>query len=244
MKLSTSLTRAGLVVLCLTAGLSRLALANQDPIRVAAIGDSLTEGDGDEAGLGGYVGRLQKSLQSKNPKAQVKNLGHSGWTSEMVVKGYEGKPSTLKEAISFKPHIALVWIGSNDLWYLYEYADPKPEDERQDLLRYQKNLQTIVGSLSKSGTKVLLASLDDQSQRPVARQGKAFSGISKSEMQRMGAQVKLYNQAIANVAKQNGAKVVNLSDPSLWRSLAEDGNHPNASGYEKITQVWLKAFGP
>jgi lysophospholipase L1-like esterase len=27
-------------------------------------------------------------------------------------------------------------------------------------------------------------------------------------------------------------------------ALADDGNHPNASGYEQVTQIWFAAFDP
>lgn len=212
------------------------------PIKVACLGDSLTEGDGDDRGLGGYPGRLRGRL----PKgSQVKNLGHSGWTLEMLLQGYEGKPSQVQQAVQWKPDVCLLWIGSNDLWYLYEYNNPSPADEQQNLQRFGQQLKTCVQKLRNTGSQVVLALLDDQSQRPVAIRGEAFSGISRQEMQRMASQIQAYNRVIASLGRQQGLKVVDFSQGDLFRNpatLADDGNHPNSQGYDRITEIWLKSI--
>lgn len=212
------------------------------PVRVACLGDSLTEGDGDEAGLGGYPGRLRSCL----PKgSQVKNLGHSGWTVEMVLQGYEGKPSEIEQAVSWKPDVCLLWVGSNDLWYLYEYNNPGPAEEKQNLKNFLHHLETCVDRLEKGHSRVVLALLDDQTRRPVALRGQAFSGISRAEMKRMASQIQAYNQGITALARRRHLKWVDFSQGDLFRNpatLAEDGNHPNAKGYDQVTEMWLKAF--
>src|SRR5690349_2012933 len=95
------------------------------PLTIVALGDSLTEGQGDDSGTGGYPPRLQVLLETLRAGTQVQNFGHSGWASIDLINGLEGQPSELEQAEAANADIALVWIGSNDLWYLYEYG-PEP----------------------------------------------------------------------------------------------------------------------
>jgi len=107
-------------------------------LTIAALGDSLTAGECDDSGLGGYPGRLQTLGESLRPGTRIVNLGHSGWSTADLINGLNGDPSPLAQAVAMHPQAALVWIGSNDLWYLYEYGpDPMtPEAEAADLAVY------------------------------------------------------------------------------------------------------------
>lgn len=229
------------LLLVLALLLSLPAFSASGPLRVACLGDSLTAGDGDDQGQG-YPGRLQARLPAGT---QVKNLGRSGWTSEMMVQGYEGKPSQVKQALAWKPQVALIWIGSNDLWYLYEYNNPGPEQEKADLARFRKNLEDSIRQLRQAGCQVVLALLDDQSKRPVAIKGEAFTGISRAELQRMSRQVQAYNQVLRQLARKNALQTVDFSSGDLFRNpatLNEDGNHPNSRGYDEIAARWLASL--
>src|SRR5207244_9642118 len=117
-----------------------------------------TEGIGDTGGMGGYPARLERLLNGVHPGTQVVNLGRSGWTSAQLVK------RQLPTAVSIKPDVALVWIGSNDLWRYY-----RAEQEAQDLKDYTANLDTILSTLQGADVQVFIALLDDQAKRPVAR---------------------------------------------------------------------------
>ena len=97
------------------------------------------------------------------------NYGHSGWDSSDLINGLNGEASQLNQAVAAHPNIALVWIGSNDLWYLYEYG-PEPMTtaaEQDDLRNYTANIDTILRQLTSHGITVFIALLDDQSKRPV-----------------------------------------------------------------------------
>jgi len=216
-------------------------------LKIVALGDSLTEGDGDDSGKG-YPGRLIALIQKTRAASQIANFGKSGWTSGNLIKGHDGQPSQLKQALDAKPHIALVWIGSNDLWYLYEYGNPSgttPQDEQDDLQNYRRNIETIVSELKKGGAVVFIALLDDQSKRPVALKGEAFTGVTKGELAQMSKQVIAYNNVIKDVAAKPGAITVDFFSTTIFTDAAtlyNDGNHPNSKGYDVITQVWFKAI--
>jgi lysophospholipase L1-like esterase len=223
-------------------------------LTMVALGDSLTQGDGDESGLNGYPARLQKLLEAQHPGTQLLNLGKSGWTSADLINGVNGEAATLPQALAAKPNVALLWIGSNDLWYLYEYG-PEPmtaEAEQADLENYAANLETLLGQLTSSGAVVYVALLDDQSQRPVVANPPnpaepAFSAITAEDLVRMSAHVSALNEIIRQKAAQYGAVTVDFYQTDIFTNpatLYSDGNHPNTAGYEKITQLWFAALEP
>jgi len=222
------------------------------PITLVCLGDSLTEGDGDD-GNGGFPARLGRWVAERRPKSQVTNLGRSGWASWQVVKNDDGSPSQLElaEAAISKaegPCVACVWIGSNDLWFFYEYdGDATDETEAANLEAYTKHVTTILTRLRAKKATVLLALLDDQSKRPVALAGEAFTAITKDELARMSKQVARYNARLRELATAHGALTVDFSG-GTWltdrKGLADDGNHPNARGYDAIAGQWLAALEP
>jgi hypothetical protein len=100
---------------------------------------------------------------------------------------------------------AFVWIGSNDLWYLYEYGgDINDEGDAQDAARFSANMDAILGRLRGAGAQVV-----------VALKGEAFTSITPDEMKRMSAHVTRYNQIIVEQAAQYGALTVDFYSTAI-----------------------------
>jgi len=128
------------------------------------------------------------------------------------------------------------------LWYLYEYGEGSQENDQIDADRFSANLDTILGQLTKAGARVIIAMLDDQTKRPVAIQGEAFTAITREEMERMSAHVDWYNEIVAQEAQQYGALTVSFFGTDIFTNpdtLYYDGNHPNQAGYDIIAQMWF-----
>lgn len=225
------------------------------PLTLVTLGDSLTEGEGDALQQGGYPGRLLGLVQTVRPGSTLVNLGHSGWSSDALIQGDQGLPGELGQAedairqavAAGRPAVALVWIGSNDLFYLYEYGVGSDQGDAEDLARYTANLDTIFGGLQGAGAGLLVALLDDQSLRPVTQKGEAFPDITADELARMSRQVMRYNEALAAKAAQYGATPVDFYHTDIFTNpatLYSDGNHPNPAGYDRIAQMWLAALRP
>ncbi len=231
------------------------------PLTLVTLGDSLTAGDRDDSAAGGgYPRRLLAALQAIRPGSTVLNLGQSGWTSGDLIDGVNGAPGQLGQAVAHLNQasgakVALVWIGSNDLWYLYEFG-PEPMNtaaEQDDLAAYQQHLTTIVTALRATGAYVLLGLLDDQALRPVVANPPnpaepAFPGITADDRARMSAQVTRYNAALTALAGLPGPPELApvdfyattiFTDPA---TLSDDGNHPNAAGYDAIAALWGDAL--
>jgi lysophospholipase L1-like esterase len=74
-----------------------------------------------------------------------------------------------------------------------------------------------------------------------------FVGTSREEIVQMAGQARRYNQVITQKAAQYGAGTVDFFSTTIYSdaaTLADDGNHPNANGYDVIAQMWLNALLP
>ncbi|MDP1548183.1 MAG: GDSL-type esterase/lipase family protein [Anaerolineales bacterium] len=223
------------------------------PISMVAIGDSLTEGDTDETGLG-YTGRVLDAVIQRHPDSTMVNLGKSGWNSDALINGDQGLDGQLPRAVNEvqaavsngRSAVVFVWIGSNDLWYLYEYGgDVTDEQEQQDLEHFSSNMDVILSQLRGAGAQVLVALLDDQAKRPIALRGEAFLEITPGELARMSLQAQRYNNAIIERAALHGALPVDFYNTDIFTNadlLYYDGNHPNTAGYERIAEIWLDSL--
>ncbi len=223
------------------------------PISMVALGDSLTQGDGDDSGRG-YPGRVLDMVNAVRPGSTLTNLGQSGWNSDTLINGDGGIESQLTRAVKQlqsvraqgRGAVAFLWIGSNDLWYLYEYGgDVNDEGDRSDAAHFAGNMDMILGQLRGTGAQVIVALLDDQSKRPVALKGEVFTAITPDELSRMSAQVLRYNGIIIEKAAQYGALTVDFHSTDIFTNpatLYEDGNHPNQAGYDVIAHKWFEVL--
>ncbi len=232
-----------------------LATANAGPITLVALGDSLTQGDGDLENRGGYPARLATRLKAERPGSIVKNLGQSGWTSDDLINTQlEPAINILRSVPVEQAKAAIVWIGSNDLFGLYnyvcdeEYRNDFSACERDGLRIFSENIQRILSALKETGSRLYVALLDDQSKRPVMtdaeKRSSSFDKISKEDVARMSVQTRKYNEVIREMAERFGATTVDFSDAKLFTdptTLDSDGNHPNGKGYDVIADVWYRA---
>ncbi len=226
------------------------------PLTVVTLGDSLTQGDGDDGIGGGYPARLQQRLAASHPGSTVRNLGQSGWTSDDLINTQlEPAVAALRSAPSGHTPVALVWIGSNDLFGLYnwvcdnDYHNNFAACERDGEQNFRNNLQRILSTLKGTGAQVYIALLDDQSKRPVMSNPELrtnnFDLITADDVPRMSAQTAKYNEIVRQLAEQQGASTVDFLNTTLFEeqaTLAEDGNHPNGAGYDAIAERWYQSI--
>jgi len=221
-------------------------------VTMVALGDSLTQGDGDDTGRG-YTGRLLDIVNAVRPGSTMTNLGQSGWNSDALINGDQGLSGQIPQALEELETVvaegrgaaALVWIGSNDLWYLYEYGEGSDENDAVDAEHFAANVDLILRQLRAAGAQVIVALLDDQSKRPVALKGEAFTSVTPDELDRMSLQVTRYNKIISEKAAKYGALTVDFYSTDIFTNpatLYDDGNHPNAAGYDIIAQKWFDAL--
>jgi acyl-CoA thioesterase-1 len=119
----------------------RPALAS-DPVKLLALGDSLTAGYGLKQGEG-FADQLQTAFRKMGRPVTVINGGVSGDTSA-------GGLARIDWALSDKPAVVIVELGANDM-----LRGIDPESTRQ-------NLAGIIEKAKAAGAKVLLAGMKSQ----------------------------------------------------------------------------------
>lgn len=226
------------------------------PITIVTIGDSLTAGDGDSEREGGYPARLIEMLTPLYPGSTISNLAISGdTTQDLVNKQLNSAVTLLDNAPAGSIKMALVWIGSNDLFGLYasdvcsEYYTSTEQCEEIEMGYTVENIHKILSDLESAGAAIYIALIDDQTKRPVIAdstlRAETFPGITADEIPRMSTQIVAYNEQIKNHAAMHGATTVNFFDTTIFQESATldyDGNHPNSSGYDAITRIWYQAI--
>ena len=70
-------------------------------------------------------------------------------------------------------------------------------------------------------------------------------GLNNARRARMSRIASALNQIIREKAPQYGATVVDFYNTTIFTNsatLSDDGNHPNAAGYEAMANVWFSAM--
>ena len=205
----------------------------QDAIRVACIGNSITDGHGIElAPVNGYPALLQKQL---GEKYWVKNFGVSGRTLLNNGDMPYMKETAWKDALAFDPDIVVIKLGTND---------SKPQNW-QHASEFKQDLQQMITTLCPALAQS-------------AKKGKKAS----SKLSTLNAKPKIYlctpipafksswniNDAVITneiipiqqeVAKQYGLQVIDLH--TLFANdgdkMQDDGIHPDGKGVRRIADI-------
>ena len=189
-----------------------------DAIRVACIGNSITDGFGiDMASAYGYPAELQKLL---GDKYWVKNFGVSSRT--MLNKGdwpYMNEQAW-RDALAFKPDIAIIKLGTND---------SKPENWQYGS-EFRQDLEQMLKALPD--TKIYLCT-------PIPA-FKPTWNISDSVI------VNEIIPIQRAVAKKQGAQIIDLH--TLYANdgdkMLDDGIHPDGKGAHRMAEIIAAALAP
>ena len=227
----------------------RPTMTPPSPLTIVTLGDSLTWGDKDDEPGGGWPHRLRSLIAAQRPDSRMANLALPGWTSRDLLQGRDGAPNQIDKAVRVLREvngdkIATVWIGANDLFYLYEFGEPTLAEEAREADRFERDLDELLDRLKSTGARVFLALLHDPSRGPVQTSG-VFMSTTPEEWARMAQQAQRYNATITAAAAKHAATLVDIPATMIFSTPAlmfEDGIHPNARGYDELTKVWWKAL--
>ena len=198
----------------LSTWLDSLKAPDKEAVRVACIGNSITDGSGiDMAEANGYPAQLQKIL---GKGYQVRNYGVGART--LLNKGDRPymKEQAWRDALAFQPHIVIVKLGTNDS----KTDNWKHKDE------FTSDYQIMIDSLKQLSTRprIILA-------YPI----KAFQDRWTITDSVITTEV---IPLIEKVARDNALEVADLhqiiDDPSM---IIADGIHPNAKGAGKMAKA-------
>lgn len=233
----------------LTSWLTSLRSVKEDAVRVACIGNSITDGMGiDMAGREGYPAQLQRLLGSDY---DVRNFGVSGRT--MLQKGdhpYMREQAwrncldfmrSSRTATAERPDIVIVKLGTNDSkginW-------KHKADFEQDMQQLIDSLSPLVPVLNKKGrpTKKMQRAASPRIFlcTPIAPEHSNWD-ITDSVI--VGEVI----PAIERVAQRNGLTVIDLHSKFDVHSpdyMQRDGIHPTARGARRIAEIVKEAIAP
>ncbi len=208
-----------------------------DAIKVACIGNSITDGHGIPfAPANGYPAQLQKLL---GKDYLVKNFGVSGRT--MLNKGDQPYMNEMawKDAVAFKPDVVIIKLGTNDSKpQNWQYGEEFKQDLKQMITTLRPDLAQPVKKGKKNkkqvikneGPKIILCT-------PIPAL-KTSWGINDSI---------ITNNIIPiqqQVAQEYNLQVIDLH--SLFGdgkdTMLGDGIHPNGKGAQKMAQIIADAI--
>lgn len=213
----------------------------QDAIKVACIGNSITDGHGiDMATSYGYPALLQQML---GDGYWVKNFGLSGRT--LLDKGDRPYMEEMawQDAQAFKPDVVIIKLGTNDT---------KPQNWQYGS-EFKQNLQKMIAALrpdiaqGKPGKKNKKSSKGNKSMdetKPLVflctpiRANKDSWGINDSIIANGVIPVQ------EEVAKEYGLDVIDLHTifDASPANMQSDGIHPNGNGVKRMAEIIYEAL--
>ena len=209
----------------LSAWLDKLPAPSPDAVKVACIGDSITDGHGiDLREANGYPAQMQKMLGSGY---NVKNFGISART--VMNSGdlpYMNEPYW-QDALAFNPDVVIIKLGTNDS-KSYNWTPDKKKGFEKDLTTMVKTLKAL-----PSSPKIYLC-------KPIPAVKDSWTISEKVITEEIDPIIEKV------VKKENLAGVIDLHAPFEGQAdlMQEDGIHPNNAGARKIAETVAKVIDP
>ena len=209
----------------LSAWLKQLERPKAGALKVACIGNSITDGFGiDMADVDGYPAQLQQLL---GRDYYVRNFGVSGRTMLNHGNLPYMKERAWKEAQTFSPDIAIIKLGTNDSKNINwdTYAKEFPRD-------YQQMIDALRALPSKP--RILLCT-------PIASMKTA---VSEKWLIRDSIVTEAIIPAIQKIAKKNKLQLLDLHPVVNMdkKDMQADGIHPTSQGAKKIAEKVKEAI--
>lgn len=201
--------------------------------KIVAIGDSLTQGVGDETEKGGYVGILNHTFEDNNLNITIENIGKRGNRSDQLLKRLEKE----EIAASIKgADTVLITIGANDIMKIVKsnFSNLTLEPFQKELPNYVERLTTILDRINglNPDAQIYLIGFYNPFER-------YFSDIYQLQII-----LNDWNTAGQSLTEQyENVHFIPTQDLFLNDDidlLADDHFHPNTNGYKLIAKRVLE----
>lgn len=197
--------------------------------RLVCLGDSITEGIGDNRNLG-WPGRLGIYLSAKYPDTwHINNLGVAGDTSFSLYQRF------LSEVLYRTPQRLIIAGGVNDTIRRFW---PSGAASKVDIDQSRENWTFLLLQLKKAGIQtIFLSPLPvDEDKMPLI-----YLPFDNSDqgIRAYNSAISSYNSMLKKLVVQHGFPYLDLFEKwqsSEYKTLLADGLHPNADGYDRLTK--------
>lgn len=215
------------------------------PIHLVAMGDSLTEGIGDETKAGGYVGIIKEDLarDKQVTKITTKNYGVMGNKIDQLSKRFNTQPNFQKDVK--QANIITITIGGNDVMKILKsrLLNTKVSDFSTGNKHFQKQLKDLLKAIRKENSRAPIYLVGIYNPYTTY-----FGDIKEFEeiISAWNAKSKETLQTVPNAHFIPIADKIETFDKK-WQNkpnplLAKDHFHPNRKGYEKIATALEKSI--
>ena len=188
--------------------------------RLVTLGDSFTEGVGDDDpaapnGVRGWADRVAEQLAAREPDFRYANLAIRGKLLPQVLA------EQLEPALAMEPDLVSLYAGGNDL------MRPKVDIDAM-LVDYE----TAVARIRATGARLILFT--------------GVDGVEDPLFRTIRGRVAIYNELVRGIAARHDALVVDLwsmrqlCDRRFW---APDRLHLNALGHTEVAIEVLRVLG-
>jgi lysophospholipase L1-like esterase len=201
--------------------------------KIVAIGDSLTEGIGDETENGGYVGILNHTFEDNNLNITVENFGKKGNRTDQLLKRLEKEDiaSAIKDA-----DMVLITIGANDIMNVLKtnFMNVTMEPFQEERVKYIERLEAIFTKINELNpdAQIYLIGFYNPFERHFG------------EIKELGMIIDSWNEAGKSLAEKYDyvrfIPTLDLFSNTTLDLLAEDEFHPNTNGYKLMAQRVLE----
>lgn len=210
-----------------------IKLFKPEDLRIVAIGDSLTQGVGDETESGGYVGILNHTFEDNDLNISIENFGKRGNRTDQLLKRLDKKE--IRSSIE-KADIVLVTIGANDIMQVAKnnLTDLNMDPFVQEEQGYSQRLTEIFNEIKELNpeTQIYLIGFYNPFEKYFA------------QIEELGIIASNWNEAGKTVTDEfenvHFIPVADLFTDSESNLLADDFFHPNTSGYKLIAKRVLE----
>ena len=205
--------------------------------KIVAIGDSLTQGVGDNVNNDGYVGRIEDAFSNDDYRVDIDNFGKRGNRSDQLLKRLENEE--IKESIE-EADMILLTVGANDIMNVVKsnFMNLNEEPFAVERTAYEQRLREIFDAMFalSPDVKIYLIGFFNPFEG-------YFEDVDELDQiltnwNNTGRKLTLqYPQA--NFIPTND--LFQIEDVNL---LADDNFHPNATGYTLIAERILTYIRP
>ena len=207
-------------------------------LQVVGLGDSLTQGVGDEQKKGGYFGRVSDEMIEWKGVVDVdaKNLAKRGRRSDQLLDQLED--SSIQSAVK-KADVILLTIGGNDVMKVVkkDIFNMKKEAFYIELGKFENRLDEVFSTIRALNGDAIIV---------VAGLYNPFSIVS-DEVNEFEDIITDWNEAIEVRSVLDGKScfvpVADLFDSNANMVYHTDFFHPNAKGYDSMADRFLERIG-